>query len=124
MSSLGHPFDWADFQLHLCTTEAAYWRLLKRIKFPKELADPFVVDDSFACTHSVETDHNGNHVIVCLRTDQDGDDAIGLLCHEAVHVWQEVREHIGEEKPSSEFEAYSIQAVFTKLLAAYRKTKQ
>jgi hypothetical protein len=41
-----------------------------------------------------------------------------LIVHEAVHVWQQVREALGEEKPSSEFEAYSLQAICQELFEA------
>lgn len=45
------------------------------------------------------------------------------LVHEAVHVWQGYREFIGERKPSDEFEAYSIQGIFSTLLLAYSQSR-
>jgi hypothetical protein len=42
-----------------------------------------------------------------------------MLCHEAVHVVQEVMKTIGEKSPSSEFYAYSVQAVAQNLMYEY-----
>lgn len=49
---------------------------------------------------------------------------VGLLVHESVHVWQEVLKSMGEDKPSSEFEAYALQHIFSELLEAYMKTRR
>lgn len=43
----------------------------------------------------------------------------GLLLHEAVHVWQRIRQLMGEQEPSKEFEAYSIQAIAQDLFEMY-----
>lgn len=43
----------------------------------------------------------------------------GLICHEATHVWQYVRENMGETDPSKEFEAYAMQAIFQSLYQAW-----
>lgn len=48
----------------------------------------------------------------------------GLILHEAVHIWQEVRTCMGEEKPSSEFEAYSIQAIAQDLFEAFEESEK
>jgi hypothetical protein len=48
---------------------------------------------------------------------------VGLLVHEAMHVWRDIREGIGEEHPSSEFEAYAMQNIIEELLRAYQKTR-
>lgn len=47
-----------------------------------------------------------------------------LLAHEAVHVWQEIREAMNEDRPSSEFEAYAIQHVVVELANAYERTRK
>lgn len=41
---------------------------------------------------------------------------IGILIHEAVHVWQMLCEDIGEDAPSSEFEAYAVQCIAQTLI--------
>jgi hypothetical protein len=63
----------------------------------------------------------GRHTaIVTLRvTTQSGIQIAALLCHEAVHIWQQAREIMGEKTPSSEFEAYSIQRIAQDLMEQY-----
>jgi len=56
--------------------------------------------------------------------DQDPIAVAGLLIHEAVHIWQAIKDHIGEKYPSSEFEAYSIQQISQELMWAYRESIQ
>lgn len=47
----------------------------------------------------------------------------GLLLHEAVHVWQKVKKLMGEKEPSSEFEAYSIQAIAQDLFEMFEASE-
>lgn len=47
----------------------------------------------------------------------------GLIAHEAMHVWREIRKDIGERKPSAEFEAYYLQHIFIELYSAYLETR-
>lgn len=47
----------------------------------------------------------------------------GLLIHEAAHVWQMIREDIGEHAPSPEFEAYSMQCISQELIGAFCDTR-
>ena len=46
-----------------------------------------------------------------------------LLCHEAVHVWQEWASDIGEDKPGAEQEAYAVQWISLKLMNAWEGLK-
>lgn len=67
---------------------------------------------------------NGYRVaIVTVRGGFSTNVTADLLIHEAVHVWQDLREAIGEEKPSSEFEAYTVQNITAELFAAYERTR-
>lgn len=40
----------------------------------------------------------------------------GLVIHESVHIWQEIKTMMREKDPSVEFEAYSIQRISQDLL--------
>lgn len=59
-----------------------------------------------------------------LELDHNALEVACLLTHEAVHVWQELTEKIGEEAPSAEFEAYSIQAISQELIHAFEQTRR
>ena len=63
----------------------------------------------------------GRHsAVVTLKvTSQSGVQIAALLCHEAVHIWQQARDIMGEKSPSSEFEAYSIQRIAQDLMEQY-----
>lgn len=48
----------------------------------------------------------------------------GLLLHEAVHIWQRIKQLMGESEPSREFEAYSIQSIAQDLFAMYAESEE
>lgn len=68
---------------------------------------------------------NGAYAIVQLgdTTERKPIEVYGLLLHEAVHVWQKIRKLMGEKEPSSEFEAYSIQAIAQDLFEMYEESE-
>ena len=43
----------------------------------------------------------------------------GLIVHEAMHIWQEIKDLLGEDNPSNEFEAYSVQWIVHELMTEY-----
>lgn len=47
----------------------------------------------------------------------------GLLLHEAVHIWQRIKKLMGEDEPSIEFEAYSIQRIAQDLFSMFEESE-
>lgn len=68
---------------------------------------------------------NGAYAVVQLGDTSERKliEIYGLLLHEAVHVWQKVKKLMGEKEPSSEFEAYSIQAIAQDLFEMYEASE-
>jgi len=68
---------------------------------------------------------NGAYAVVQLgdTSERKSIEVYGLLLHEAVHVWQKVKKLMGEKEPSSEFEAYSIQAIAKDLFKMYEESE-
>lgn len=123
------PYYWC-----LCTTEEQFHKAMRALKIPVRDWPSFVNGPADATIHFMEeSDGAGRAAVICVR--DEGRDKLqtqALLVHEATHLWQEIRLHIGEKEPSAEFEAYSIQALSQRLLEEYeeqvsqpaRKSKQ
>jgi hypothetical protein len=126
-SKLKKGAQWIDrtllespYCIGLCQSETQYKHELKRLKINYNCGE-WIPDDKDA---NVSEFIRGNEkcYVVSIRVKKDTQhiEVIGLLIHEAVHVWQKIRDTIGEESPSPEFEAYSIQRIAQNLIDAYR----
>ena len=62
-------------------------------------------------------------VVYIPRTDIDMLYQRALVVHEAVHIWQRIKKLMGEKKPSTEFEAYSIQRIAQDLFAMFQESE-
>lgn len=104
----------------LCTTPEQFRRVTKRLKVTPDIE--FVGKDANARVHHFVTGTNSCSV-VCIPHDHERDpnQIIGLLVHEAVHIWQAFIEHIGETAPGHEVEAYAIQNIVQALIAEYSR---
>lgn len=122
--------EWCDRTLFqcpiyygLCMSEAEFKREMKRLDVGD--AGPWITNEySDATTHYfTRPDNKAYCAIVCIRVEpkRNGAEVVGLLVHEATHIWQEAKSRIGEQSPSREFEAYSIQWIAQQLVAAYVK---
>ncbi|MEO3357253.1 hypothetical protein [Acinetobacter haemolyticus] len=92
------------------------------------LFDDMSDTDEFLSTGSdaqVDFYQNSTYAIVQIgnAADKDPIEVYGLLLHEAVHIWQRVRQLMGETNPSVEFEAYSIQAIAQDLFEMYEASE-
>ncbi|MCA8017759.1 hypothetical protein [Burkholderia metallica] len=108
--------------LALCVTEGAYRREMQRLKI--DAHPPFTIDGKEATAHWFDNRKGGQHLaIVCIdraaMVGCTGTQIAGLLVHEAVHVFQRICRALGEESPSPEFEAYSIQRIAQDLMRLY-----
>lgn len=56
-----------------------------------------------------------------LRPKSEDFNALSILVHEAVHVFQAWCDYVGEDRPGTEVEAYAIQATFDWLAAEYAR---
>jgi hypothetical protein len=113
----------SPFCIGLCQTEKQYKHELKRLKV-SVTNDCWIAEDKDA--NVSEFTCGGISVfIVSIRVQPKTThlEIIGLLVHEAVHVWQRIKQSIGEDDPSDEFEAYAIQRIAQNLIDAYRLKK-
>lgn len=82
----------------------------------------FVGEGAQATTWSLKHRNGDAVALVCMHNlGAVTTEVAGLVVHEAAHVWQFIREEMGEEKPSGEFEAYSLQKIVVRLLMDYNE---
>lgn len=106
----------------LCTTEAQYQYEMRRLDIKSP--GPWIGNaQSDATTHEMRNSKGEQVFIVCLGdcSEVEGIQIAALLVHEAVHVVQSFFESIGEDRPSSEFEAYAVQHVSQQLMYEYAR---
>lgn len=109
--------------LGLCITERAFNEEVKRLNIEEKVA-PWVGEGAKARTWHLYRKPDGRLCCIvtldpsALPTD-DPTGIVALLVHEAVHVWQEYCDYIGEARPGREIEAYAIQNISAELIEAY-----
>ncbi len=113
----------APHYIGLCLSDKEFKRELKRLKIEREEWPPFLCGrHANATCHFFDNTKTGKRIaLVCLGSTSKVESVQiqGLLVHESVHIWQAIRDDIGERDPSSEFEAYSIQSIAQGLMQAY-----
>lgn len=111
---------WQPVHFGFCPSKKAWKREMKKMG----CSEPYPGMDGRCTTF---TKDGKVVVIVTLRDGSENERTVcevaGLLVHEATHVWQTIREDIGEKDPSPEFEAYSMQAIFQELFSTYQETR-
>ncbi|WGJ07500.1 hypothetical protein [Brucella intermedia] len=111
---------WQPVYFGFCPSKKAWKREMKRL----DCKEPYPDTDGRCTTF---TNDGKVVVLVTIRDGSENERSIteitGLLVHEATHVWQTIRNDIGEQDPSPEFEAYSMQAIFRGLLTAFQETR-
>jgi hypothetical protein len=126
----GHTLMWLDRTLIaapyfcLCVNKKQYKKAMKHLGIPKQDRPEFAFDKD-AVVYTFDKPDGSIVCVVCMEImDKPINQIHGLLVHEAVHIWQKTRDYLNENYPSSEFEAYSIQAISQSLFNAYDKQKE
>ena len=103
-----HPGSWP---VHIGFTS-------NKVEFGKEMSrlgvtDPpeFITSGANATTHILTKNEEGTTIIVCLDIGKKASRAqiLGLICHEACHVWTMVCESMRGSCPGGEHQAYGVQ---------------
>lgn len=110
-----------NYEYALCPNEKEwirYWKKIGRKTIPTYL------NSDARCTF-FQTVNDGSSMPRALVTISDSKDIgpieiVTVLAHEAVHIKQDMCEQIGEDKISSEMEAYIVQVVLQDLLYDYK----
>jgi len=106
---LRHPYD-----IVLCTTEKRFQKLLAELKIPRSDWPSWLGENARATTSELQHPSGKRCLIVSCppqRKDETGAFVAALIVHEAVHVWQAIRDYIGEREPGAESEAYAVEAI-------------
>jgi hypothetical protein len=107
----------------LVLSDKEFQAAAKHCRIPKADRGEWLSASAAACVHFFESPTGAQCHVVALRVDPKPAiaDVLGLLVHESVHVWQAYTRYIGEQAPSDEFEAYSVQAISQRLIEEYLK---
>jgi len=120
---VGNALVYNPIYLSFAFTEKDYLEELKRLKI--KVVINWLGENGDACVHSFHNGKGKEYNIVCVNHKKTLkwpiQDVYALLVHEMVHAFQNYKEYVGEDKPSDEFEAYSIQNLCTNAFYAYKK---
>lgn len=114
---------WQPVFLGFCPSKKAWDAAMKEFK----IEEPPEYPVSSGCTQYVCNDKTGEAAILVVLNGDDKQpllNIIGLMVHEATHVFDFICEFINEDEPSREFKAYSIQMITMELLEAWRRTRR
>lgn len=116
-----HKFDLIPgFYYAYVPNEKEWKRELKRLGCA---GTPYPKSDA-TCTHLSKPNkrsHRARHILLITLNDRKRPAlaSVVLIVHECMHIWRRAREHIGERKPSAEFEAYMMQKLVEDILFDY-----
>lgn len=118
---LGRRIAAAGPHLTLCLSEDEYRAAMKQLRAAP--AVPWPAEAALAAMQALENREGDLVCIVCLRQPEGREpvDVAASLVHEAVHCWQMYAEHIGEDEPGQEQEAYAIQSIAQELMTEFAR---
>ena len=118
---LDRRIAWPGPYLALCCSEAEFFRALGELRTHHDVTEWCPTDGGR--THHLYNASRDSVCLVCIdpAPGRTGLEVVGLLVHEAVHIWQEYCRQIGELRPGEEQEAYAVQSIAQELMQEYRR---
>lgn len=116
---------YSPYHIGLCVTEKEFLQEIKKLKIVLPKDHLWLRTGASARTHEFYNESGDLLCLVCIRKPNKFTTAelAGILAHEATHIWQFIKEELGERNPSVEFEAYSIGNITQGLLERYKNAK-
>jgi hypothetical protein len=110
-----------ELQLHYCLvlSNEEYAAAVREVEGPGGFVGYWLKDEHAGATCNWAKGADGvQHAIVALRIapDAQAHEIVAQLCHEALHIFQHHCRAMGEDTPSDEFAAWSVQAITQALL--------
>lgn len=113
---------WVPYHYGFCPNKRAWDAEMVRLKLKNP--PPYPAQYDGRCTFlACANDRNACAIVTISDEARPALTKVGMLIHEAMHVWRAMREAIGEEAPSMEFEAYSMQSIARHLIEAYEQSR-
>lgn len=136
LSDFEDPTYWCDrtavrmpMYYAMCTSREEFHAHLTRCEVPRDDWPKFHPADSTAAATCFYLKHGETGRTVVLVTLNPGyaeghtaAQLAAVLVHEATHIKQWFMGDIGEDEPSAEFEAYTMQSICEELFNAYQAT--
>lgn len=112
----------APLYYRLCLSKKEFRKVLAELGIKDEMPE-FLPADAAAQVHYITNRAGAYCCVVCFREDKHYsiEDVHKYLTHEAVHICCKAWELLGEDNPSSEFMAYSVENIAAQLFEAYRR---
>jgi len=110
------------YKIALCTDEKAFKKIISKLGITPQDEPVWLPEDAGGYTHFID---NGEDrvCIVCIEKQKDYEDAIDIINHESVHIFQQHNNFIQEKNPGDETPAYGIATIASNLRKEYRKLK-
>lgn len=94
------------------------------VQYTAEIGHPAEHPQDDGSVTTFEMEDGSCSIVICFSGDfrkRNLENQLGLVVHEVQHVWQVICDHIREEDPSDELEAYSVQWIFQWLYSELTK---
>jgi hypothetical protein len=112
------PLAFCPFEIIACFGEKQYDEALKFKKI-KRMRIPYKKD---AFVYAYRKNNTIDFCIIRFKIRPPGRaETVGIVVHECIHLWQYIKETLGEESPSPEFEAYAMQSLAQSIYSEFEK---